>query len=361
MPVIRSLFFVLFAGICLAGCAGGAPGPGENIDESVVDPDSLVSLGRLAAASDDFTKAKSMYDAALDIDPDCAPALRGLADLALETGDPTSAVFYFETLTTSASATPEDFGGLAGALVGAGRVDEAIERLGATARRFPNEATIQSQYGLLLLDNGRTEEAVRQLERAVELGGTSTRAAHRALGRTLFDMERYREAASALESYDRRYPGDFEINMELAFIHFDNGAFDDALPRYRAAVDAKPTSVDARVGLATTLEKLGRTTSAIRAYDKAIEIRGFTAEMERVIIAQANLLNQTGKYERTLDLVARAGAAFPETPGLACARGMALAGEGRYDEAVNAFARATGDTIWSEFANEQIRRIQSLR
>ena len=302
-----------------------------------------------------------MYDAALDIDPAFAPALRGLADLALETGDPTSAVYYFETLTTGADATPEDFGRLADALVREGRASDAMKRLGAAAQRYPDEATIQAQYGLLLLENGRTDEALRQLGLAVDIGGASTRAAHRALGTTLFELRRYGEAASALDSYDRRYPGDFEVNMKLAFIHFENGAFDHALPHYRAAVDAKPTSVDARVGLAKTLEKLGRTASAIRTYEKAIEIRGFAEEMEPVIIALANLLNQTGKYERTLDLVARAGAAFPETPGVACARGMALVGEGRYDEAVEAFARATGDTRWSEFANEQIHRIQNKR
>jgi len=40
---------------------------------------------------------------------------------------------------------------------------------------------------------------------------------------------------------------------------------------------------------------------------------------------------------------------------------MALAGEGRYDEAVAAFSRASGDPDWDEFANSQIRRIQNLQ
>jgi tetratricopeptide (TPR) repeat protein len=302
-----------------------------------------------------------MYDAALEIDPNCAPALRGLADLFSGTGDPTSAVHYYNILTPLAEATPEDFCSLAEVLVRADHVDEAIEQFGAAAERFPRDPTIRSQFGLLLLQNGRTEEAVHQLKLAAELGGRSQRAAQRALGTTLFDIGRYEQAVVALKAYDDGYPGDFDVNMKLAFIHFDKSAFEAALTYYRAAVDTKPTSVDARVGLAKTLEKLDRTSSAIRAYEKAIEIRGFTAEMEPVIISQANLLNRTGKYDKTLDLVARATAAFPETPGLACARGMALAGEGEYDQAIAAFSKATGDAAWSEFANEQIRRIRTRR
>jgi tetratricopeptide (TPR) repeat protein len=191
--------------------------------------------------------------------------------------------------------------------------------------------------------------------------GESTQATLRAYGRSLFDQGQYDEAAKALESYDRRYPGEFEVNMELGYIYVQNGDHGAALPRYRIAVDANPKSVDARVALAKTLESLGRVDNAIRVYESAIELRGLTREMEPIIIAQANLLNQRGKYSRTLELIERAGDAFPETVGLSCARGMALAGEGRYDEAIAAFTRASGDPDWNDFANSQIRRIENLR
>lgn len=186
------------------------------------------------------------------------------------------------------------------------------------------------------------------------------RTAHRELTRTLFQMRRYDEAADLLLSYNERYPGDFDVNMELAYIYFDRGDQKKALPFYRAAVDANPKSIDARVGLAKALEELGRIDNAIRVYDDALEIRGMTPEMEPVILAQANLLIKRGRYARSLELVESAAERFPETPGLACARGMALAGEERYREAVTAFSRATGDPRWSEFANAQIRRIQSI-
>lgn len=360
---VCSFLFVLLiicAGVYLAGCAGGVPSGGTAHGDLLAEPDSLTSIARTAVASGDLTRAKSLYDAALEAEPDHAGALRGLAELAVTVGDPVSAVSYYDRLSMTDSSTPEDQVGLAKALTSAGRPDDAVAQLGAAARQYPDAAQLQAELGLLLLELGRMDDALPYLYRAVELNGASTKAAHMALGQALFDEKRYSEAAEVLDSYNLRYPGYFDVNMQLGFIYFQNGSFKKALPCYRAAVDAKPNSVDARVGLAKTLEQLDRIDSAIRAYDRAIEIRGVSRELEPVILAQANLLNKSGKYGRTLDLVARAGAVFPETAGLACARGMALAGEGRYGEAVAAFRTATGDPRWSEFANAQIRRIQKL-
>jgi tetratricopeptide (TPR) repeat protein len=358
--VVCSLFFVLSACFSLTGCLGGGVPSGET-GTGPADPDSLVSSGRAAAEAGDYAAAKLLYTEALNLEPDYAPALRGQADLAGDTNDPASAIHYLELLVNLPDATPDDHAHMADALVAAGRKREALDHLELAVTRQPDSALLVSKTGLLLLDTGSTEDALPWLRRAVAMGGVSTKAAHRALGRVLFDSNRTVEAAETLELFDQRYPGDFKTNMLLAYIHFNNGDYEDALPRYRVAVETNPGSIDARVGLARTLEQLGRTDNAIRVYDEAIEIRGLVREMEPVILAQADLLNQRGKYRRALDLLDETRNAFPETPGLACARGMALAGEGRYDEAITAFGRASTDSMWSEFANQQIHRIRNLQ
>ncbi len=325
------------------------------------DPDSLVESGRAAADAGDYSSAKSLYDEVLDLRPDYAPALRGQADLAIDTNDPASAIHYYERLTDLPETTAGDYAGMADALLAAGRQTEALSYLERAVARQPDSALLVSKTGMLLLDSGDTENALPWLKRAVSMGGVSTKSAHRALGRTLFDLKRYGEAAETLKLFNQRYPGDFKTNMLLAYIHLNEGDYKEALPCYRAAVDANPNSIDARVGLARTLDQMGRTDSAIRVYDEAIEKRGIVREMEPVILAQADLLNQRGKYSRALDLLDEARAVFPETPGLACARGMALAGEGSFDEAITAFGKASTDSQWSEFANQQIRRIRNLQ
>ena len=360
MPGIRSLSFVLLAVVLQIACTGGGPPGGrDKAPAEMADPDSLVSAGRKAAGDGEYALARQMFEAALASDSSSAAAYRGLARIYVATGDPQSAIHYYDGLLEHAGGTPDDYAELAGVLADAGRTDEALLLLTQAVTAYPQDAQLNADLGSLLLDRGQTQKALRQLQRAVDLG--AGRAAHGEWAHALFATGQYDEAAEALRTYNERYPGDFDVNMELAYIYTVRGDHKNALPCYRAAVDANPKSIDARVGLAKTLEALGRIDGAIRVYDDALEIRGLTRQMEPVIVAQANLLIQKGKYTDALELVERAAAKFPETPGLACARGMALAGEGKYDEAVSAFRRATGDPRWSEFANAQIRSIQSIR
>jgi len=149
--------------------------------------------------------------------------------------------------------------------------------------------------------------------------------------------------------------------MQAAWIHFDRKRYDSAADCYRSAAQTRPKSVDARVGLAKAYERLGSTDSAIRAFDKAIKLHGLDRQIAPVVLAQANLLNKTGRHGRALALVESCQNAFRLTAGLECALGMALAGDGRYDDAIEAFAHATGDAQYMDFAYEQIRRIKQLR
>lgn len=262
-----------------------------------------------------------------------------------------------DSVAAPADTTVEEHLRIARRMADNGRGPEAIAHLEYTARRFPGSSAVPTQAGLMLLDAGRDEDARRQFRRAIDIGGPDSERAHRELGRVLFDGGEYGEAEEVLLSYNERFPGNFRANMELAFIYFDGGRYREALPFYRGAIEANPESIDARVGLARSLEQLGRLDNAIRVYDDALGIRELTRELEPVMIAQANLLNKRGRYEDTLELLQRAR--FPETPGLACARGLALAGLGRYNDAITAFTAASVDARWGDFANEQIRRIRN--
>jgi len=361
MSCIRSLLVSTITALVLVGCATGhPPGDGGKTVSTAGDADSLAAAAAAASALGDYAGAKSLYDTALAIDSANVPALRGLASLYDATNDPASSLHYLERLNELPSSNATDRVALADALLRSGRGDEAVTLLESSLRAAgPDDEILLRNLGLMLLARGRNEEAITHLERAAAISPRSD--TRRALADALFEAERYDEAATVFSAYLEQEPGDFDSNMQLGYIYSTRGNFDAALPCYRAAVDANPKSIDARVNLGRTLEQIGRLDSAIRVYDKALDMRGLTREMEPVILAQANLLNKRGKYSRTIELVEGASANFPETAGLACARGMALAGEGRYQDAVAAFTSATGDPKWSEFANSQIRRIQSLR
>lgn len=183
----------------------------------------------------------------------------------------------------------------------------------------------------------------------------------RAHADSLFDAGAYEDALPALEDSRSDYPDDYRLHMRIGWIYLDRGDYDDAVDAYRDAVDANPKSVDARVGLARAYEKEGRVDAAIRAYDRAISVHGLDADVAPLVLAQANLYNRKGRYDLAVELIESTQSSFALTAGLQCAYGMALAGEGRYDDAITAFNAATGDAQYADFAHAQIRRIQALR
>jgi len=361
---IRSIvvFALAVAGGCAVsgGCGGMSVGSGPGA-RSEVTPDSAAAAAAQLVAERDFGGAMLIYRGILEVDPQHVPSLRGMLDLSSQTGDATTGAHYYEILSQGDALIASDVLTMAALYERSGNSSTALEVLEAGADRFPENTEILSALGLALVKAGNTVEARRRLEAAAPAGGDAGRRAHRALADLLFEAGDYEAALPVLLEYETRYPGDFSVNMRAGWIYLESGDYDAAIDHYRLAVDAKPSSVDARVSLASAYEKSGRVDSAIRTYDKAIKQRGMVREAEPLILAEANLLNRKGRYDRTLELLEEAGEAFPLTPALNCALGMALAGDGRYDEAVEAFESAIHDRQYGDFARDQIKRVEGLK
>jgi tetratricopeptide (TPR) repeat protein len=68
--------------------------------------------------------------------------------------------------------------------------------------------------------------------------------------------------------------GATEVSSELknAYARLSAGEYAKALEQYKALLDAKPSSIDAALGLATAAARLGNTALAASAYQRALEI-----------------------------------------------------------------------------------------
>ena len=359
MSITCSLLLALFAW----GCAGGRPSPDVSLLPSTSDPDSLSRSGDALIAQQEYSAALVQYRAALNTNPNHAPALRGLASILYLSGDAVGAARQLATLVLLPNAAPLDFTRYAEVQSNLGDQDGRLSALLAGAERFPASAPIHGALAELYALRGDVGRAATHVQAALA-GGESDASIKRAL-ETLcdyyFEREEYDQARTLLEQYDENFPGHFDTPMRLAFIHFSNESFRTALSYYRSASSAKPLSVDARVAAAKCLDKLGREGAAIEAYRKALQVHGMSRKAEPIILAQANRRTREGDYDRALELVERAQRAFPLTPGLSCAHGLALDGLGEYALAIKAFQAATGDPQWSEFANAQIRRLRTSR
>jgi tetratricopeptide (TPR) repeat protein len=324
------------------------------------DPDSLYSHANSAVSEGKYLDALRLYQTALDLDPDHKACLRGCADLHEKTNDPRSARAYYTKLTSSESPSPDDFLGLARVTTSLSDDAGTLEALEKAASRFPDHAEVQYQLGVFFAEHSQSRQAAACFRKATHIDDQN-RNAYLALGDIEFDLHHYDEARRHLVSYLKFNPSHFRSNMRVAFIHFQNSEFDRALPFYRRAIETNSSSIDARVGLASTLEKLGRRQAAIRAYHEAINNSEDIHLLEPVIQSLTNLLNQEYEFEKTIALLKRLPPKVSRTPGLSCALGIALAGEGRYADAVNALERALGHPRWGPFAVNQIQTIKSLK
>lgn len=354
---IRSIFVCAPIWLC-ALCACGTSGlpAGESTE---IDADSLAAVADERAHANDAGAAMLLYRLALESDPSHTPSLRGMAGIASRTGDAVTTAHYFGRLQETGTLQVNDVLTLADVQKRSGETHAAISTLESGVVRFGNDPRMLVELGGLLAQVGRMDEARKTLEAAIAIGENET--ALRSLGDLLFESGDYDSALPVLLSYAQHYPGDFRTNMRVGYILFDRGEFEAAAHRYRDAVESRPSSVDARVALARSYENIDRIDMAIRTYGRALELRGLVKEMEPVILAQSNLLNKKGRFERSIDLLEQAGGSFPLGAGLECALGMALAGEGRYDDAVVAFGRAVSDRRYGELARNQIQKIEELR
>ncbi|MFQ5428681.1 MAG: tetratricopeptide repeat protein [Phycisphaerae bacterium] len=203
-------------------------------------------------------------------------------------------------------------------------------------RKRPENARAHSNYGLILFNEGKVEEAVEHYRRALELNpnlrqardnlrGVKDRYYNRGLesrqaGRTAEALDWYRQAR-------RIAPEDLRIRINLANCLVDLGRtaeaitelqgglasaeanappllraragynlgntlvrinrIDEAIEAYRAAVRADPTYANAYYGLGWALEAEGRPDEAITAYRRALSIQPGHAEARQALDAAA--------------------------------------------------------------------------
>ncbi|MDH3403595.1 MAG: tetratricopeptide repeat protein [Acidobacteriota bacterium] len=198
-------------------------------------------LGQVAAAQGDLEAAVEHYGRALTVLPDDLALLVHLAD----------------------------------ALVELDRPAEAREMLRHAAAVAPTAPVVWARLGELALSEGDYEEAVRLLTAVLEAVPQASRL-HYALGqayRGLGDLEKAREHL-ALRGDVGLAPSDPRME-ELAGLQvgervhllqgrkaFQAGSYGEAAAEFRAAVEAKPDSVRARVNLSAALAGMGDTAGA---------------------------------------------------------------------------------------------------
>lgn len=220
-----------------------------------------------------------------------------------------------------------------------------------------------------LSEEGQFEEAITQLELAIEENPTLTTAhvdlgdIYRVQGNYAAAEESYRRAttleprnfeaqyghglvlqlldrlADAVRAYLRALsinPDDFNANLNLATAYLQMQESRQALPYARRAVEIDPRNGPARVNLGAIYAAVGEHESAIREYQAAAELMDFTPPL---LLNLADSLGKTGRYQEMVNTLGQLLRTSPSAQAYE-RLGFAHFRLQRFDEALEAFARA---------------------
>jgi tetratricopeptide (TPR) repeat protein len=164
------------------------------------------------------------------------------------------------------------------------------------------------QLGLLRLQQGGFEEAIRQFRRAINVERNSAEAHHNlaialtAIGRSEEAIQRY-ERAIAIR------PDLAESHNNLGHLLDSLGRTDEAIAHYGKALTIKPAYAEAHNNFGNTLHKLGRSEEALAHYREALAINPNYAEAHDNL---GNALAALGRYEEAVACHEKALAISPD-------------------------------------------------
>ncbi|HKG23480.1 MAG TPA: tetratricopeptide repeat protein, partial [Blastocatellia bacterium] len=201
---------------------------------------------------------------------------------------------------------------------------------------YKAEAAAASELALAAYDEKRYEDALRELDRALNINPENPSAWNNR-GVTLGKLNRYE---GALESYDCA----LNINPENPSVWYNRGIalrklnrYEEALESYDRALNINPENPSAWNNRGFVLDDLNRYEEALESYDRALSI---DPEDHSAWYNRGVTLGNISRYEEALESYDRALSIDPEDPGTWYNRGNTLAELNRYEEALESYDRA---------------------
>ena len=233
-------------------------------------------------------------------------------------------------------------------LIDLGREAEAIEALAHALRRRPSHVRANENYASILVTRGELGRAAAINEIAREHNPKNP-FNWEVLGRL---CERRGDALAALAAYEKGFevdPGRRYARAESARILASLGRVDEAAARMKELFDGSDRDLGVRIELADMYYRHGRRAEAIAVCD---EISRASPDVPSAHAIRGAALAAEGKLDEGLAELRRALELRPAYPWAHFEMGQRLLEAKRHDEAVVAFAAATGlaDSANNRFA-----------
>ena len=136
----------------------------------------------------------------------------------------------------------------------------------------PTYAEAHNNLGNALLGSGRLDEAIAEYQKALEIEPDYAEA-HNNLGNALVRRGRIDEAIAEYQKALKIKPDYAEAHYNLGNALIDRGRFDEAIAEYQKALEIRPDYAEAHNNLGSSLASSGRLDEAIAEYQQALEIK----------------------------------------------------------------------------------------
>jgi tetratricopeptide (TPR) repeat protein len=310
-------------------------------------PGYAASLGEvLAERLGDERAAAQAFEAALELDPGCERALRGLARIAAATGDEDSLLRAYEreaAVATDRARLRFLVGELDRLFEARGRSADALPWLERLAQLEPENRAALERAGRLLEQLGQCDRAIPLLERLDALLAGSEQAANRRLLAELH--ERTGREADAVAWYEKALDSEPGDRTSLEALHRRYRAArrtEDAVRVQRRLAELLPD--EERAGCLDELarileEELGDLDGAVVVLWRLAELEGRPADTEERL---EHLLERAGRTEELAQLLAEKRRALSDDDPAALALDLRRARLlldplGQYEDAATAF------------------------
>ena len=280
--------------------------------------------------------------------------------------------------------------GLAIALKEAGKNDEAIVAHQEVLRSFPDDAQFRAGLAYLYLVSDSLDRSAEEYLKVVKKTPDDDKV-YKNLGYIYSKKGQFADAVMAYERSLEIRPGDVETLKNLATLYMENDLLAEAAGIFEKIFDADSSDVSAARNLTSVSMKLENYPRAItvckralvldpksdgdrfilaNAYQRSKQTDKAAVEFETIIAGNpdyrgaycslAQIYNEKNLPAKTVALASKGIEKDPNSACLICALGKALELQGKFEEAMQMFSKASGDAQWGQYADTMIKREQSL-
>jgi tetratricopeptide (TPR) repeat protein len=199
-----------------------------------------------------------------------------------------------------------------------------------------NHPSVYQSRGIALIDQGRIEEGVQNLEHSIQQHGANIDTLL-IQASALASLGRYEEAIAACDSILGAEPEHLQAIINKGAYFRALGRVDDALACLDAALMIDTNNIQAMVEKGVTLSAAGRDDEALRCYDAALSVDPNT---QSAYLNKGILMGKLGRHVEAIDNYDNAISLDPHNFLSLYNRAIELAHIEKFDDAIEAFSIA---------------------